>query len=113
DGHICILLVGRVPPFDAAQRTALPQFRLPEHLASLIRIETPYDTRLLAANQNALATGKGAQNRRCAEVEIRPDRLGAIRAAAAARHREIILRLYLARPEQTAAFQIESQDGVG
>src|SRR5262249_19790278 len=96
-----------------AQGAAAADFRLPQDLAIVVRIERPHHTRFLTAQKNLSAVGQLAQNRRTAEIVIRPSLLRAVAdARLATTDQEVVFGADLVHPFDLARFHLERHDRV-
>ena len=76
---IGVRLVRGRSPLDATHGPTLPDPGLPQHLALLVGVERVDDAVLLARHECASTVRQRHENRRRAEVEVGPVRLGAVR----------------------------------
>ena len=104
--------VGRRSPLHAAERAAVADARLPEDGSAAVRIDGGDDAGFLSGDQRAFSIRKADQDRRRAEIEIRPPGRGAVRAHRRTRHVEGVAGRDLPRPRQLPGCGVERQDGI-
>ncbi len=98
--------ISRGSPLDAAERATLAGLELPQHLAFGIGIESPHRAGLLADHDDPLAAGQRAQDRRVAEVVIRPELLRAVLQTRTAADEKCVAAGHLVPPDDLAGLEI-------
>src|SRR5262249_26778488 len=108
-----ILGIGGEAPLDATESAPPTYFNLPMRLVVISLVESPHDARFLAAQQNLLAIGECAQDRRAAEVMIGSSLIRAVGyARLPATHQVVVFERGLVHPFDLSRLHLERHDRV-
>src|SRR5262249_24387007 len=112
DSSVYLLPIARHSPLYSPVPPTLPDARLPNDSALLIRIESINDARLLTRNEQFFSCRSFDEHHGRAEIMIGTTIRRAVRAFGSARRIVNIVRSCLLRPDDAPGFQIERNDRI-